>query len=200
MTTILLTRHAETTWNLERRFQGHGDSPLTDKGRAQARALAAELEGRRLSAVYSSDLPRAVATAEIVAGRLGLTVQVDPGLREVDVGEWSGLTWQEIEVRFPEGVERHRTRGYGWEQGESHEAMAERVLNALRRIAADHEGERVLVIVHGGGMRAVAAHIDGLDLIAHRREYSDPALNCEVRVVVVEDGRLRRLVETTDET
>jgi 2,3-bisphosphoglycerate-dependent phosphoglycerate mutase len=194
VTTILLARHGETTWNRERRFQGHGDSPLTDEGRAQARALADELDGTPLAAVYSSDLPRAVATAEIVAERLGLpVVHVDPDLREIDVGEWSGLTWAEIEDRFPEGVELHRTRGYGWEQGESDDAMAGRVLAALRRIASDRDGEQVLVVVHGGGMRAVAAHIDGVDLVEHRRRHSDPARNCEVRVVVVEDGRLRRL-------
>ena len=193
MTTILLARHAETTWNRERRFQGHSDSPLTAEGRAQARALADDLDGTPLSAIYTSDLARAVATAEIVAERLGLPVHRDPGLREVDVGEWSGLTWQEIEARFPQGVELHHARGYGWEQGESHEEMADRVLAALHRIAAERDGEEVLVIVHGGGMRAVAAHIDGLDLVAHRRQHSDPAENCEVRALAVEDGTLRRL-------
>ena len=193
MTTILLARHAETTWNRERRFQGHADSPLTEEGRAQARALADELAGREIAAVYASDLSRAAETAEIVAERLDLPVHLDSGLREVDVGEWSGLTWPEIEERFPEGVELHRTRGYGWERGESNDEMAERVLGALRRIAHDQAGRQVLVIVHGGGMRAVTAHVDGVDMVAHRRRYAAPAENCEVRAFAVENGDLRRL-------
>jgi 2,3-bisphosphoglycerate-dependent phosphoglycerate mutase len=192
MTTLLLVRHAETAWNREGRFQGHADPPLSPAGRRQAQALAEELETRRPAAVYASDLRRASETEEIVASRLDLPLRLDPGLREVDIGEWSGLTWPEITARFPEGVERHSARGHGWEHGESHEEMAERVIASLRGIAERHRGDRVLVVVHGGTMRALAAHIDGLPIVEHRRQYSEPVRNCELQAVVVENGALRR--------
>src|SRR5204862_6778501 len=98
VTTLILARHGETDWNRDGRFQGHADPPLNDRGREQARALASELAGDVLDAVYTSDLLRAHETAQIVAATKGLSVVVDPDLRERDVGEWSGLTLPEIEA------------------------------------------------------------------------------------------------------
>jgi broad specificity phosphatase PhoE len=190
VTIVLLARHAQTEWNRQGRFQGHADPELTAEGRAQARTLADELEDTEFAAVYSSDLRRAVETAQIVAKRHGLEVETDPDLREVDVGEWSGLTWGEIEERYPDGVVRHRERGHGWERGESYEAMTDRVLSALRRIASQHDGDQVLVVVHGGTMRALAAHVASEGVVEHRRSAS-AVRNCEVRVITIEDGVLR---------
>lgn len=149
-TEILLVRHGETDWNRDRRWQGHADPPLNEEGRRQAQALAEALAGEDVAAVYSSDLLRAHETARIVAERLGLEVTALPDLREVDVGSWSGLTRDEIAHRFP-GAER-------WEGGETREEMAERVLGAVRRIAAAHPGGRVLVVTHGGPVRALLRH------------------------------------------
>ena len=123
-TTLLVARHGETDWNLERRWQGHAESDLTANGRAQAQALGGQLRGRGIDAIYSSDLRRARDTAGIVGGELGLPVRVEQALREVDVGEWSGLTTDEIEARYPEGAARRRGGGTGWEHGESIEAMS----------------------------------------------------------------------------
>ena len=142
MTTLLLVRHGETDWNADGRLQGHTDRPLSDFGRRQARQLAAELEGEELDAIYSSDLSRARETAEIVGERLDLPVVVEPALREKDWGTWEGLT----------AVERDRVEF----AGELTEAHQERMLQALRRIAARHPGDgRVLVVTHGGSMRRV---------------------------------------------
>jgi broad specificity phosphatase PhoE len=86
VTRIHLVRHGETEWNRELRWQGHSDPPLNERGRDQARSLAAALARRPFTAVYSSDLRRASETAEIVAAPLGLAVHVDSRLREIDVG------------------------------------------------------------------------------------------------------------------
>jgi broad specificity phosphatase PhoE len=192
MTILLLVRHAETPWNREGRFQGHADPPLSAHGRRQAQGLADELVTSPPAAVYASDLRRAAETGEIVATRFDLPLETDRDLRKVDVGEWSGLTWPEVQARFPEGVERHSERGHGWERGESYEEMVERVLTALRRIAARHDGERVLVVVHGGTVRALAAYIDGVPIVEHRRRRSAPVRNCELYAVVVQNGAIRR--------
>ena len=186
MATILLVRHGETDWNLERRWQGHADRPLNETGREQARALAEELAIDPPDAVYSSDLCRASETAQIVADRLGLTVALDARLREVDVGEWSGMTAAEVELRYPEGMRRRLAGGAGWERGERYEAMAERVLAALHDIAAVETG-RVLVVSHGGAMRAVWHACGCSDSVRPR------VGNCEVHRLLVEDGSMRRI-------
>src|SRR6185369_6866034 len=102
MTTILLARHGETDWNVERRVQGHSDTPLNDRGRQQACALAEELAGESIDAVYSSDLLRAHETARIVAEQRGLGVTSIRDLRERHFGTWEGLTDEEIFERYPD--------------------------------------------------------------------------------------------------
>jgi broad specificity phosphatase PhoE len=169
VTINLLARHGESDWNASHRWQGHADRPLTERGREQARALAERLEHVELDAVYSSDLRRAVDTATAVARGQDLAVVELAELREVDVGSWSGLTRAGAEERFPEGVARWREGFPGWDDGESYEEMAERVVGAVLGIAQAHEGERVLIVSHGGPIRALHAVALGLDVHAYRR-------------------------------
>jgi broad specificity phosphatase PhoE len=149
MSSLLLARHGETDWNRDHRVQGHTDVALNAAGRAQADALADSLDGTRIDAVYSSDLSRAVETADAVARRHGLDVVVDTDLREKNFGSWEGLTDVEIADRFPDSV-----RGR-WGDGESTEDVAARVLPAIERIRARHPGESVLVVSHGGPIRII---------------------------------------------
>ena len=190
MTTLLLARHGETDWNSERRWQGHVDRPLNERGREQARALAAELAGRRIDAVYSSDLLRARETAEIVAAALGLEVRVDPGLREVDTGSWSGLVHSEIETSDPEGFRRWQEGGKGWESGESYEEMGARVVAAVLELAAAHPDETLLVVSHGGSIRACRAEAAGLEYGASRVAGIGSTENCAVVELRVAHGLL----------
>jgi broad specificity phosphatase PhoE len=193
VTTIHLARHGETDWNRELRWQGHADPPLNALGRQQARALAESLAGMQIAAVYSSDLRRASETAEIVAGTLKVPLHLDAALRELDVGSWEGHTLAELEARDAEAVARWQENGeHGWEDGESHGQMAARVLEAIRSIAAEHGGEEVLVVSHGGPMRALKAFAAGLDYPGDRRSVPYTA-NCEVCAIAVEDGTIRGL-------
>src|SRR5579859_6430344 len=98
---ILLARHGETVFNVEGRWQGQGNSPLTARGAAQARELARALADEPVAAVYSSDLDRAVQTAAEVAALHSLRVETDPLLREIDVGGWQGKGRVEIEPAYP---------------------------------------------------------------------------------------------------
>jgi broad specificity phosphatase PhoE len=190
-TTILLARHGQTDWNRDRRFQGHADPPLNEAGRDQARALGEQLAGVPLRAIYSSDLRRAAETASLVAGSMGLEPVALPELREIDVGEWSGLTFSEIEDRYPEGVRRHRAGADGWEAGETHAAMQLRIVDAVRRIAASHPDEHVLLVIHGGTMRALLAEAEGVDFAEYRRTRGGIE-NGSFVPIAVEDGALRR--------
>jgi 2,3-bisphosphoglycerate-dependent phosphoglycerate mutase len=192
VTTILLARHGESDWNRERRWQGHADRSLTMRGEEQARALADRLGGIGLDAVYSSDLQRARATAEAVAHPRGLQVRVLPELREVDVGSWSGLTRDDARERFPADFARWLDGGPGWRDGEGYEAMSARVLGAVASIVAAYPGGRVLVVSHGGPIRAIHAAALGMDVHAYRRlRPVEP--NARLSAVCTEDGRLTRL-------
>ena len=192
MTTILLARHGESDWNRERRWQGHADRPLTEHGVEQAHALAERLGDIDLDAVYSSDLLRARATAEAVAAPRGLDVRIVPDLREVDVGSWSGLTREEARDRFPSDFVRWLDGSQGWGDGETYETMSERVLAALATIIAAHPEGRVLVVAHGGPIRAIHAAALGMDVHAYRRlRPVEP--NARLSAVCAEDGRLTRL-------
>jgi broad specificity phosphatase PhoE len=192
VTTILLARHGETDWNREWRFQGHADPPLNQTGRAQAADLSRALADEELSAVYSSPLRRAFETAEVVAAAHGLEPVAVEALREVDVGSWQGLTRAEVESRFPEQYARWLDHGQGWEDGETYEQMAERVIEALLELAAAHDGERILVITHGGPIRAAFAFADETSHAEARR--SGPAIgNVFVAEFAAEGGALRRL-------
>ena len=171
MTTLLIVRHGETDWNAEGRLQGHTDRPLNPYGREQAKALAERVADDGIRAVYASDLSRARETAEIVGERLGLTVVIDPDLREKNWGSWEGLTGAERD-----GVEY---------VGETAQEHSERILRAVRRIAERHPGERVLVVTHGGSMRRIQAAVSGMAL---------PVIeNCGMWTLAHEDGVFRAI-------
>jgi broad specificity phosphatase PhoE len=197
VTTILLARHGESDWNRAKRWQGQADRPLTDLGRRQAEDLADRLADTELDAVYSSDLRRAADTAEAVARRRGLKVQTTPDLREVDVGAWSGLTRAEAEAQFPDAYARWLDGGEGWDDGETYEQLATRVMGAVQAIGEKHDGGRVLVVAHGGTIRAIHAAALGVDVHTYRRiQRVEP--NATLSAVCVVDDRLTELCRTQD--
>ena len=191
-TTIVLARHGETDWNRDGRFQGQADPPLNEHGREQARQLGDQLAGQRFAALYTSPLRRAHETAEIVAGRLGLAVEPVHDLQEIDVGSWSGLTRDEVASRFPAAYQRWLAFVAGWDDGESYDDLAQRVVPAVLRLANRHPGDRLLVVTHGGPIRVLQAHAEGLTYGESRRRSSVLA-NCAVAELAVQNGALRRL-------
>jgi broad specificity phosphatase PhoE len=153
-TRVLLVRHGQSEWNAESRWQGQADPPLSDLGRLQARE-AAQAVGS-VDAVWASDLQRATETAMIIAEAIGVgPVVVDPDLREREAGEFSGLTRDEIEERFPGYLEADR-RPQGWEPDAS---LRDRAMRALHRIAAEIPGGDVLVVTHGGLIYVLEEHL-----------------------------------------
>jgi broad specificity phosphatase PhoE len=189
MTEVLVARHGETDWNREHRWQGHGGPGLNDRGRAQAEALAERLSNARLSAVYTSDLPRALQTAEMIGRVVGLEPIPEPGLREVDVGNWRGLTRAEVRRRDPAGYRRWLRGEAGWEGGETYDQMHARVVETLGRLLDAHRRGRILLVSHGGGVRAIVAHAVGT--AGHDRLHIDGAQNCSLTTVTTVRGALR---------
>lgn len=165
-TRILLIRHGETDWNVQGRWQGHAPVPLNDQGRRQAALLAEALVQYpdRISAIYSSDLSRAFETASIIGNRLGLPVFPDVRLREIDLGDWQGLTYDE--VRAWDGQRHDEIQQNSLEMprpgGESPEQLASRCVDALHSIVQRHKDDVVLAVSHGGAIRHILRRLVGI--------------------------------------
>jgi broad specificity phosphatase PhoE len=189
VTTLLLARHGETDWNRDGRWQGQTDTPLNERGRAQAHELAAQVAGNGITAVYASDLARARETGAIVADRLRVPLRTDLRLRELHFGGWEGMTTPEIEDRYPEEVERWRADdgSNAFAGGETYVQMSERVVAALIDISAAHPHEDVLVVLHGGPIRGLLAHAAGVTYGEQRRLRAHLA-NCDVVRLAFRDG------------
>jgi probable phosphoglycerate mutase len=151
-TRVLLIRHGETDWNVQTRLQGHSDIPLNARGRWQAARLHEALQGEVLDAVYSSDLRRALDTAAAVAEATGAPLRPEPALRERGFGCFEGLTYAEVETRWPAEARRWRMRepGFGPAGGENLIDFNARCLSAAERLAAAHAGGSIALVAHGG--------------------------------------------------
>lgn len=153
-TRILAIRHGETTWNVDTRLQGHLDIPLNEVGLRQASHLAQALAQRdTVDAIYASDLSRAHATASAIAQAMGQTVAVHAGLRERHFGVFQGRTFAQIEAELPEHALQWRKRVPEWTPpggGESLVTLRERILKTVDELAAQHKGQQIVLVAHGG--------------------------------------------------
>ncbi len=157
LTRLVAIRHGETAWNVDTRIQGQLDVGLNPTGQRQAERLGRALAGEQIDAVYSSDLGRAHDTARALARHAGLPVQTDPALRERAFGVFEGMTFAEIDQRYPDAARRWRQRdaGFGPEGGETLGDFYARVVAAVARIAARHRGQHIALVTHGGVLDAL---------------------------------------------
>ncbi len=184
-TVLILARHGETDANVAGTWQGATDHPLNARGHAQAEALARHLRRHHpdIAAIYTSPLTRARQTAETVARRFpGVPLHVDQDLSEYNLGAWEGLTYEEL--RYEKRLWERMAQDPHWAPpgGESAYRFATRVINAFRRIAQRHPGQKVLVISHGGAIATALALLlqgDG----SRWREYQ--MSNCAYSVLVL---------------
>lgn len=155
MQRLLLVRHGETAWNASGRFQGQTDIPLNSVGRQQATIVADRLASESIDVIYSSDLVRAYETAQTIAAPLGLDVKPDPRLREINYGEWQGLTHTQISERFPEQFVRWNADPfmYAPASGETVAQAAARLQAVLADLPRNHPDQTVLLVAHGGPIR-----------------------------------------------
>jgi len=159
-TTTVLLRHGDTELSPEHRFSGLRDLPLSANGARQAKAAACRLAvGPPIDAMVSSPLQRAVATATIAAGELGLTAVIDDDLRETDFGDWDGFTLAEIQERWPGAAAAwRRDPELAPPGGESFAGTAHRVNRARDRLLRDYRGQTVLVVTHVTPIKILLCH------------------------------------------
>ncbi|WP_301208441.1 histidine phosphatase family protein [Leifsonia williamsii] len=152
MTLISLVRHGQTDWNLAKRIQGSSDIPLNGTGRAQAEATGRALAGGSFGAIYASPLSRALDTARIIAGHIGLgEPRPLQAVAERRYGDAEGLTGAEILARWPEGTPVPGR--------ESRDQVVERALPALLELGERHDGDHVIVVSHGGVIGSLVRHV-----------------------------------------
>ena len=167
MTKLILIRHGESTYNLERRYTGQTDVPLTEKGILQAKITADYiLENYKIDAVYSSDLSRAVDTARPIAEPLGLEIKTDARLREIYAGKWQGILFSEVRTIYAEDHERYKrdrenakTTG-----GEGMADVRDRAFSAICDIIKENPDKTVLVSAHNGSLMALQSPLLGISL------------------------------------
>ena len=155
MTTLIFVRHGQSVSNLEYRFTGQGDTPLTDLGRLQAERTAAYLASYPIDVIYSSDLSRAYDTARPTAQYHGLEIISDPAFREINAGDWEGHTYEELHALFEKDYETWRQdvgRAHP-QNGERVTDLAARIYAATERVLAEHRGKCVAIFTHATPVR-----------------------------------------------
>ncbi|OGW90761.1 MAG: hypothetical protein A3D28_01390 [Omnitrophica bacterium RIFCSPHIGHO2_02_FULL_63_14] len=165
MTRLVIVRHAESAFNDQNRIQGHQDSGLTKKGLIQARRLARRLLRYPIDRVYSSDLGRAYATTLEITKHTRLPILRDPLLREIHLGEWEGMTPEEVDRLYDKGYEKWLKcpSGARIPGGEPIARFRKRVIGRVKTIAGANRGRTVLIVTHGGVITALLADWLGAD-------------------------------------
>ena len=187
-TRIVAIRHGETAWNVDTRIQGHLDIPLNTTGLWQADQVARALADEPITAIYTSDLQRAHATAQAVARSTGAPLTTHTGLRERSFGHFQGRTFAEIEAELPEDAHRWRKRDphYAPEGGESLVTLRERIERTVAQLAQQHLGEQVVMVAHGGVLDVLYRLATRQDIQAPRTwQLSNAAIN---RLLWTPDG------------
>jgi probable phosphoglycerate mutase len=194
MIEIVLVRHGETDWNVEKRMQGHIDIPLNSVGLKQAAALGQALAGESFDAVFASDLQRAIQTAQVIAVPRDLPIQQDAGLRERCFGAFEGLRPQDIEVQYPQGYAHWRSLDVtarfpaGERVAETLQEFYDRVGDALTRIAASGHYRKIAIVAHGGVLDCIYRHANGIALNIPR---DFEMLNASINRLIWDEGRLQ---------
>ena len=156
---LLLIRHGQTDWNILRRFQGQSDIPLNEVGQKQAMALADRLSTQHIDTLYFSDLQRTHETANIISSLSGCKPELhpDPHLREINFGDWEGLTYNEIKEKYPDTLAERENDIYknAPPNGETLEQLCMRVQSMLDELYAKHKDQVVLIVSHGGMLQVL---------------------------------------------
>lgn len=193
MTEILLIRHGETEWNAIKRLQGHLDIALNAEGERQAAALGQALLDEPLDVIVSSDLQRAMQTAQAIAQPRGMTIKVDPGLRERCYGAFEGVMYSEIPARFPEAYAAWQARDIdarfpdGERKAETLREFHERAIATINRLASLYPNRKIALVTHGGVLECAYRAAKGISLLSAR---DFDIFNASINRVVWNDATL----------
>lgn len=199
-TRVLLVRHGESRGNAERRFGGHTPTPLSELGHRQAEAAARALASEHITAIYSSDLLRAVQTAEPLARATGLRVEQTEAFRERSVGLMEGLTFEEAAAAHPEEYAALLRRDFEHvlAGGESYRQLLDRAASHLDRAIERNRGGTVAVFSHTGTICILVLHLLGALDAPDLKPVWIASSNCGVTRFSIQRGGLTRLLNAND--
>lgn len=199
-TRVLLVRHGQSQGNAARRFGGHSPTPLSELGRRQAEAAARALASEGVTAIYSSDLLRAVQTAEPLARMTGLEINMTDAFRERSVGRMEGLTFEEAAERYPEEYAALLRRDFEHvlKGGESYRQLLDRAAAELDRAVARHRGGTLAVFSHTGTICILVLHLMGALDAPDLKPVWVSSANCGVTRFEIQHGGLTRLLRAND--
>lgn len=185
-TTIYLVRHGQTEWNLEKRMQGHKNSPLTKLGITQARGLYNKLFEENIDIIYSSESKRAYNTAEIIKGNRTIPIMVKQELREIHMGHWEGLQQLDIINKYPESWDHFWNKPHLYvptELGESYQELQDRVIPVVEDIINLSQGKTILIVTHRITLKMIMAYFNNQEIHdIWRTSDIEPASLCKVSI------------------
>lgn len=188
-TTLYVTRHGETEWNVAKRMQGRKNSNLTEKGMLQAKQLGDHIKEMPLHAIYSSPSERTLHTAELIRGKRDIPIIADEHFYEINMGVWEGEILADLETKYPEEVnlfwnEPHQFRSTS---GESFFDVYSRVVEGINILLEKHKGESILVVSHAAAAKLLVGHFAGNSV---EKVWHDPFMHsASLSVIEVEDGK-----------
>ena len=187
MTRIFLIRHGETEWNKLKRLQGNSNVNLSPEGIRQARLLAAHAPISHVDAIYSSDLARAISTAEILSAHFGVSVRPMIELRETNFGDWEGKSIRELAMECPDDFGKFFTAPEMCTppRGETFLQCQARVINALYRIIAEHDEQNVIIVSHGAVIRLILCAALGMPI---QKMWAIAQFNMALNILRVDEG------------
>ncbi|WP_459501177.1 phosphoserine phosphatase 1 [Bacillus sp. C1] len=175
-TTLYVTRHGETEWNIAKRMQGRKNSNLTEKGMLQAKQLGERLKDISLATIYSSPSDRTMHTAELIKGGRHIPIIADEHFYEINMGTWEGQTLEDLEAQYPEEVhtfwnEPHR---FCSTSGENFYDVYNRVIEGVNDLLEKHKGESILIVSHAAAAKLLVGHFAGLSV---EKVWDDPFMH-----------------------
>ena len=198
MTTVIFIRHGQSECNFSRHFAGRTDAKLTDLGRAQAQSTAKALARFPITRIYSSPLSRAMDTAKPTAECLGLKITPEPGLYEIDAGEWEGLAYGEIEEKYPlefyhlhENVALLQAPG-----GESMRHLFDRVTACVARLVSENRGGCIALFSHAMPLRSMLCLWNGIPFENIQTIHGGP--NASITVAEYDDHLVPHILQMPD--
>ena len=187
-TTIYVTRHGETEWNVAKRKKEQKNSALTENGIVQAKQLGNRMKDLPIHAIYSSPSERTLHTAELIKGERDIPIIADEHFYEINMGIWEGQTIADIEKQFPEEVHLFWNEPHLFQStsGENFEAVYERVIEGMQLLLEKHKGQNILIVSHAAAAKLLVGHFAGIEI---ENVWDDPFMHsASLSIIEFEEG------------
>ncbi|KOS28212.1 phosphatase [Bacillus anthracis] len=188
-TTVYVTRHGETEWNVAKRMQGRKNSTLTENGILQAKQLGERMKDLSIHAIYSSPSERTLHTAELIKGERDIPIIADEHFYEINMGIWEGQTIDDIERQYPDDIQLFWNEPHLFQStsGENFEAVHKRVIEGMQLLLEKHKGESILIVSHAAAAKLLVGHFVVIDI---EHVWDDPFMHsASLSIIEFEDGK-----------